>query len=172
MKVLFSKRSIQSGKCFRFRQYIINYRNLWQFSAPLTTGSKFQSFTIRWQRGDIWSLDGALTFIAGDWLPCSSRGLFPTARWILDINEKDDQNHLHNEWDHIVWVTILLQKTGIKIHQINKSLGNQQSHICSTVVSSSSYYLWITVSHYLCFIFQIYVLISQTLWQSHYTVKQ
>lgn len=109
----------------------------------------------------------ALTFIAGAWLLCSG-DLFPAATWMLDINMR------FTEWvrPHYLSGNILLQQAMIKIHHINKSLGNQLSHICSTIVSLSSHYLWITVSHCLCFIFQIYVLVHQKLWQLCHTVKQ
>lgn len=56
----------------------------------------------------------ALTFIVCDWLLCS-RGLFPTAGWISDINEKDDLNTSQNEWDPIIWVTIFFySRQGLK----------------------------------------------------------
>lgn len=108
-----------------------------------------------------------LTFIAGAWLLCSG-DLFPTATWILDINM------WFTEWvrPHYLSGNILLQQAMIKIPHINKSLGNQLSHICSTIVSVSNHYLWITVSHCLCFIFQIYVLVHQKPWRLCHTVKQ
>lgn len=56
----------------------------------------------------------ALTFIVGDWLLCG-RDLFPTARWFLDINEKDDQSNLQNEWDPIIWEKIFFYcRQGLK----------------------------------------------------------